>query len=978
MNSPHSKRGIPASLALGAAILSAAVIGGSIASATNTPAVVYDAIPSTLPANVASLGVQATATAQFGDDVHLAGTERALRTIKVTMSDWALYSDYSSDSRYSGDSVNWSYPITLSIYSSHLGANGAPDTLLGSKTQTVTIPWRPAADPGTGSNQCGPGSTRWYDPATQTCNNGKAFNVVFDLGSSNIVLPDNVIVGVAFNTQTYGASPVGTPGPYNSLNVGIAANQTVNVGSDDSADRVFWNTSRGATYADGGAAGVGIFRQDSGWTPNGTVNMQITAASATPSDVYVNPLWSGVPAGQDPDGSGPASQMGYDAFSTVQAGINGVSRTDGTVHVAAGTTNETGHMVVSGYSNLTIAGAGQGSTIINTNVACPGCGSASHTYGVLIEASHHTTLQDLTIIGPNAANSGGGATSGTSRQIHGTGYGIHDDDGDRDVFTNVTVRDSARSNFDFNGANGVTLTNVTATGAGYGNGVNLTDTNNVTINGISTSGNAWGGIALYATGTFYPCGVNSVSVAGANLGELDALYTGIDAVSGNGSQCVVTGLSVDSTELPFKVTVNQGATGDPREIYVKSFADATNAVSQLSPPSTSQPVVTATADGSLSSTASLTSLSLSDGSLSPAFDPATLAYTANVANSTTSVHVNASANAGASSLVSGSSNLAVGRSTVQVRVTSADGSQTKTYTIAVTRAAPPAATTTTTTTTSAPPATVAVKQPEHNAPAVVAVQPTQSGVATVTVAPPAAGTSTPAPPPVAIDVSWTAGTPVASGTFTVPVTVTVTPQPALAAPTTGATTPPPVAGGFAIGNTVVQIVATNDAGQAVTALQAPMKIHIDAAPGGNVPAYSHDGTTWTTIPRLSSPELPSGQSDGYYVNTDGSVDIYTLHLTFFGLLKDTQAPSTPKLRVIIQGHKLYLHILGAKDNVRVTGYRLRYGSVAKNTPRSYLVVTAHAGRIQVLAVDAAGNRSKAATVTVVATHSQKEPFKLKG
>jgi hypothetical protein len=39
-----------------------------------------------------------------------------------------------------------------------------------------------------------------------------------------------------------------------------------------------------------------------------------------------------------------------------------------------------------------------------------------------------------------------------------------------------------------------------------------------------------------------------------------------------------------------------------------------------------------------------------------------------------------------------------------------------------------------------------------------------------------------------------------------------------------------------------------------------------------VPAY-FDGTSWQPIPQLSSPSLPAGQQDGYFVNADGSIDV---------------------------------------------------------------------------------------------------------
>jgi hypothetical protein len=254
-----------------AALIVAALSVSMAASSALAAGVVYNAIPSPLPPNTASLGFEATSTSEFGDYVHLAGTNRGLDTVTVTMSDWALYSDYASDSRYSANSVTWSHPITVNVYSNHLGGNGAPDTLLATKTQIVTIPWRPTPD-----TSCST-STAWRAGDGQ-CYNGFAFNATFDLSSLNVALPNDVIVGIAYNTADYGQAPIGVAGPYNSLNVSAPTGQSASVGNDDSADNVFWNTSYAPFYADGGAGGVGIFRQDTSRTPNGTVALQITAS----------------------------------------------------------------------------------------------------------------------------------------------------------------------------------------------------------------------------------------------------------------------------------------------------------------------------------------------------------------------------------------------------------------------------------------------------------------------------------------------------------------------------------------------------------------------------------------------------------------------------------------------------------------------------------------------------------------------------
>ena len=237
----------------------------------STPNVVYDALPSVSPqTNYPSQPFQAQQTDEFGDSIHLGGTDRVLNNVTVTMSDWALYSDYTGDARYLGNSTSWTHPITLNVYSTHLDANGVPDQKLATVTQDISIPWRPAPD------TCD--ATGWTDSGGH-CNHGLAFNATFDLSSLNVTLPDDVIVSLAYNTQTWGYSPIGTPGPYNSLNVAIPDNQSVSVGSDNNTDAAFWNTHTCSYYTDGGAAGCNVLREDTGWTPNGTVALKITATS---------------------------------------------------------------------------------------------------------------------------------------------------------------------------------------------------------------------------------------------------------------------------------------------------------------------------------------------------------------------------------------------------------------------------------------------------------------------------------------------------------------------------------------------------------------------------------------------------------------------------------------------------------------------------------------------------------------------------
>jgi len=140
-----------------------------------------------------------------------------------------------------------------------------------------------------------------------------------------------------------------------------------------------------------------------------------------PSDVYVNSTWGSVPAGQDPDGSGPASQMGYDAFTTIQAGINAVAL-GGTVNVAAGIYNES--LLISRPLTLQSI-SGSGLTFIDASIT-------GNPYVIFISANN-VTLNGFDISSPGYT--GGADASGvvvepspyvSDSHIHITSNVIHD------------------------------------------------------------------------------------------------------------------------------------------------------------------------------------------------------------------------------------------------------------------------------------------------------------------------------------------------------------------------------------------------------------------------------------------------------------------------------------------------------------------------------------------------------------------------
>ena len=113
---------------------------------------VYNAVPASLAPSYPSQPFQAQQTTEFGDYVHLAGTNRVLNTVDLTMVTWAPKSDWP----LVGTPTDWTHNFTINIYNvvpgSPLNTKGS---LIATSTQLKAVPWRPAADP-----TC-PGGTAW-------------------------------------------------------------------------------------------------------------------------------------------------------------------------------------------------------------------------------------------------------------------------------------------------------------------------------------------------------------------------------------------------------------------------------------------------------------------------------------------------------------------------------------------------------------------------------------------------------------------------------------------------------------------------------------------------------------------------------------------------------------------------------------------------------------------------------------------------
>lgn len=237
--------------------LAAAAVAGSAMAST----VIYSNIPSSLAGSYPSIGFQATTTSELGSRVNFAGTARQLTNFTVTMVNWARYEDYQAGGQYY-DNGQWAgngfnQALTLNIYAA--GTGNTPGALLHTITESKFIAYRP---------------TGWSF-------NGFAQNISFDLSALNITAPDSIVWGLAYNTQTRGYSPIGTPGPYDSLNVGVGPTATT-VGSQ--ADASFFVNSP-YYNPNGPNGGNGFSLMQGSWAQNSYQPMASFSAVPAPGAV---------------------------------------------------------------------------------------------------------------------------------------------------------------------------------------------------------------------------------------------------------------------------------------------------------------------------------------------------------------------------------------------------------------------------------------------------------------------------------------------------------------------------------------------------------------------------------------------------------------------------------------------------------------------------------------------------------------------
>ena len=165
-----------------------------------------------------------------------------------------------------------------------------------------------------GTNNVGIGTIVDNDTSLVSINNAAAnegSDVVFTVTLSN---PNSQAVSVEYTLADVSTLPAdyGTPTPDPLIIAAGSLTGSINVPTVldlDESDETFTVTLDSATNASVGSPNVGT----------GTITDQDT----TP--VYVNDNFDNPVLGQDPDGAGPATLYGFDAFPTVQGGVNGVT-----------------------------------------------------------------------------------------------------------------------------------------------------------------------------------------------------------------------------------------------------------------------------------------------------------------------------------------------------------------------------------------------------------------------------------------------------------------------------------------------------------------------------------------------------------------------------------------------------------------------------------------------------------------------------
>jgi hypothetical protein len=177
--------------------------------------VVFQTTPALPLPSYQSYGLErSTVDRGLGDVVNLGGSNRRLESVDVTMVNFAKAVSWPDLA--AADPAGYRHPLTIIVYE----VSGESLVLLTQQTQEVLIPWR----------------SETLDDGGENPFEGAAFTTRFDF-SDELLLTEQLAVLVAYNTESSGFDPIGSPGPYNGLNLALSGDAP-SVGTDDDPTRM--------------------------------------------------------------------------------------------------------------------------------------------------------------------------------------------------------------------------------------------------------------------------------------------------------------------------------------------------------------------------------------------------------------------------------------------------------------------------------------------------------------------------------------------------------------------------------------------------------------------------------------------------------------------------------------------------------------------------------------------------------------------
>jgi hypothetical protein len=173
-------------------------------------------------------------------------------------------------------------------------------------------------------------------------------------------------------------------------------------------------------------------------------------------------------------------------FGSVQDAIDAAMPGD-TLLMSAGTFEPTGTIVLN-KDGLVLKGAGADATTIDI--------SGFDAWGIHLSADH-LLLEGFRVVGD----------ANNNQQ-----YAIHSDPGTASLTVrSVSISGNDRTGLDLNGVDGGLIEDVSSTGAASGYGIALSSCANITLQDITTSGNAWGNVGIYPSATQFQGAIEAPS-----------------------------------------------------------------------------------------------------------------------------------------------------------------------------------------------------------------------------------------------------------------------------------------------------------------------------------------------------------------------------------------------------------------------------------------------------------------------------------